>query len=90
MIYTFSWDTAGQEQYRCVSKAYFRGATGNNLVTIPDNLGVIVAFDLRDPLTFQHTKEWLEEVSKENKSEFVVFLVGLKSDTFVSPIPFKW
>eukprot|EP01119_Soliformovum_irregulare_P020989 TRINITY_DN6879_c0_g1_i2.p1 TRINITY_DN6879_c0_g1~~TRINITY_DN6879_c0_g1_i2.p1 ORF type:complete len:257 (-),score=46.91 TRINITY_DN6879_c0_g1_i2:494-1264(-) len=63
------WDTAGQEQFRSVSKAYFRGATG-----------VILAFDLGDPRSFESTKQWLEEVKKENRGEFVIFQVGLKSD----------
>lgn len=42
-----------------------------------------MCFDLGDPSTFEHTQEWLEEVKKENPTEFLVFLVGLKSDMFV-------
>lgn len=46
-------------------------------------MGVIVAFDLGDQASFASTKEWIAEVKRENGSEFALFLVGLKSDTYV-------
>lgn len=49
-----SWDTAGQEQFRCISKAYFRGASGS-----------ILAFDLSSKESFDNTRAWLEEVLRE-------------------------
>jgi GTPase SAR1 family protein len=48
------WDTAGQEQFRCISKAYFRGASGS-----------ILAFDLSSKESFDNTRAWLEEVLRE-------------------------
>jgi len=65
------WDTAGQEQFKCVSRAYFRGASA-----------VILAFDLGNPETLDSAKEWLEEVKRENPGRFMIFLVGTKSDMF--------
>jgi len=65
------WDTAGQEQFKCVSRAYFRGASA-----------VILAFDLGNPETLESTREWLEEVKRENSAGLLIFLVGTKSDMF--------
>jgi GTPase SAR1 family protein len=86
-----SWDTAGQEQFRCISKAYFRGASGS-----------ILAFDLSSKESFDNTRTWLEEVLREVPAVLYhqrartpnavltspyqvtpghkVFLVGLKDD----------
>jgi len=65
------WDTAGQEQFKCVSRAYFRGASA-----------VILAFDLGNPESLESAREWLEEVKRENSSNLLIFLVGTKSDMF--------
>lgn len=65
------WDTAGQEQFKCVSRAYFRGASA-----------VILAFDVGNEKSLENVHSWLSEVCRENASPFLVFLVGLKSDSF--------
>jgi len=65
------WDTAGQEQFKCVSRAYFRGASA-----------VILAFDLGNPESLDSAREWLEEVKRENSANLMIFLVGTKSDMF--------
>jgi len=63
------WDTAGQEQFRCISKAYFRGASG-----------CLLAFDLSNRESFENTRTWLEEVLREVTAGHKIFLVGLKDD----------
>lgn len=45
------WDTAGQEKFRALTCAYYRGA-----------IGAIVVFDLTKYPTFQHIERWLREV----------------------------
>lgn len=45
------WDTAGQEKFRALTCAYYRGA-----------IGAIVVFDLSKYSTFQHIERWLREV----------------------------
>jgi len=65
------WDTAGQEQFKSVSRAYFRGASA-----------VILAFDLGNPETLEGAREWLNEVTRENNGDLMIFLVGTKSDMF--------
>eukprot|EP00696_Hemimastix_kukwesjijk_P018308 gnl/Hemi2/7166_TR2446_c0_g1_i1.p1 gnl/Hemi2/7166_TR2446_c0_g1~~gnl/Hemi2/7166_TR2446_c0_g1_i1.p1 ORF type:complete len:261 (+),score=54.24 gnl/Hemi2/7166_TR2446_c0_g1_i1:186-968(+) len=66
------WDTAGQEKFRAVSTAYYRGARG-----------CILAFDLGNPESFAAVRLWLKEILGVCKREDVaIFLVGLKSDMF--------
>uniref|UniRef100_H3BED2 Ras-related protein Rab-36 n=1 Tax=Latimeria chalumnae TaxID=7897 RepID=H3BED2_LATCH len=64
------WDTAGQEKFKCIASAYYRGAQV-----------IITVFDLADIKTLEHTKQWLEDALKENEpgSSFI-FLVGTKKD----------
>lgn len=64
------WDTAGQEKFKCIASAYYRGAEV-----------IITVFDLTDIQTLDHTKQWLEDALRENEpgSSFV-FLVGTKKD----------
>ncbi|XP_063000095.1 ras-related protein Rab-36 [Elgaria multicarinata webbii] len=64
------WDTAGQEKFKCIASAYYRGAEV-----------IITVFDLADIQTLEHTKQWLEDALRENnpRSSFI-FLVGTKKD----------
>uniref|UniRef100_A0A8C2VFR1 RAB36, member RAS onco family n=1 Tax=Chinchilla lanigera TaxID=34839 RepID=A0A8C2VFR1_CHILA len=50
-----SWDTAGQEKFKCIASAYYRGAQV-----------IITAFDLTDVQTLGHTR-WLEDALRENE-----------------------
>ncbi|XP_048467448.1 ras-related protein Rab-36 isoform X3 [Rhincodon typus] len=64
------WDTAGQEKFKCIASAYYRGAEV-----------VIITFDLADIQTLEHTKQWLEDALKENEQGLsTIFLVGSKKD----------
>nr|XP_008532592.1 PREDICTED: ras-related protein Rab-36 [Equus przewalskii] len=64
------WDTAGQEKFKCIASAYYRGAQV-----------IITAFDLSDVQTLEHTRQWLEDALRENEpGSCFVFLVGTKKD----------
>uniref|UniRef100_A0A8C4U505 Ras-related protein Rab-36 n=1 Tax=Falco tinnunculus TaxID=100819 RepID=A0A8C4U505_FALTI len=64
------WDTAGQEKFKCIASAYYRGAEV-----------IITVFDLADIQTLDHTKQWLEDALKENEPDSsFIFLVGTKKD----------
>ncbi|KAG8514500.1 Ras-related protein Rab-36, partial [Galemys pyrenaicus] len=66
------WDTAGQEKFKCIASAYYRGAQV-----------IITAFDLSDVQTLEHSRQvqWLEDALRENESgSCFVFLVGTKKD----------
>ena len=43
------WDTAGQEKFRAITKAYYRGAHG-----------ILVVFDISRRDTFNQTKGWID------------------------------
>ncbi|KAG8450813.1 hypothetical protein GDO86_003181 [Hymenochirus boettgeri] len=64
------WDTAGQERFKCIASTYYRGAQA-----------IVIAFDLTDISSLEHTKQWLREALKENDpSSVLLFLVGSKKD----------
>uniref|UniRef100_A0A803VI33 Ras-related protein Rab-36 n=1 Tax=Ficedula albicollis TaxID=59894 RepID=A0A803VI33_FICAL len=64
------WDTAGQEKFKCIASAYYRGAQV-----------IITVFDLADIQTLDHTKQWLEDALRENEPDSsFIFLVGTKKD----------
>uniref|UniRef100_A0AAV2JSF7 Ras-related protein Rab-36 n=1 Tax=Knipowitschia caucasica TaxID=637954 RepID=A0AAV2JSF7_KNICA len=68
------WDTAGQEKFKCIASAYYRGA--HVIVTV---------FDMADIKSLDHTRQWLDEAMGENQSgSCFVFLVGTKSDLLSS------
>jgi len=63
------WDTAGQEKFRAITKAYFRGANG-----------ILVVFDLSRRDTFNRTTAWIDSIKDSGESTIDVVLVGNKSD----------
>ncbi|KAM6984844.1 ras-related protein Rab-36 [Aplochiton taeniatus] len=68
------WDTAGQEKFKCIASAYYRGAQV-----------IIIVFDMADIKTLDHTRQWLDDAMRENEpGSCFVFLVGTKSD-LISP-----
>ncbi|XP_026862282.1 ras-related protein Rab-36 isoform X2 [Electrophorus electricus] len=64
------WDTAGQEKFKCIASAYYRGAQV-----------IITVFDMADIKTLEHTRQWLMEALGENEpNTCFMFLVGTKRD----------
>jgi small GTP-binding protein len=63
------WDTAGQDRYRNITKAYFRCADV-----------VVVAFDVTDVASFRHIQAWLEDVKTYAPDGAKVIVVGNKVD----------
>ncbi|XP_067289883.1 ras-related protein Rab-36 isoform X2 [Pseudorasbora parva] len=64
------WDTAGQEKFKCIASAYYRGAQV-----------IITVFDMADIKSLENTQQWLMEAQKENEpNSCFVFLVGTKRD----------
>ena len=45
------WDTAGQDRFRTITSAYYRGADG-----------IIVVYDITNIESFEHVDFWLREV----------------------------
>lgn len=63
------WDTAGQEKFKTITSAYYKGAQG-----------IILVFDLCDKKSFQDIQNWIGEVERYSNRETVKVLVGNKCD----------
>lgn len=63
------WDTAGQEKFRSVSKAYFRNA-----------LGAILVFSLTDQKSFDALDDWLNDLQSLCAPNASIMLFGNKLD----------
>ncbi|KAK8863568.1 hypothetical protein M9Y10_011254 [Tritrichomonas musculus] len=63
------WDTAGQEKFRSVSKAYFRNA-----------VGAILVYALNDRNSFDELGRWLNDLQSLSTPNCVILAVGNKLD----------
>lgn len=70
------WDTvefhfikAGQENFRSISRSYYRSAAGALLV-----------YDITRRDSFLRLSDWLEEVNENASPEMTIILVGNKTD----------
>jgi Ras-related protein Rab-1A len=63
------WDTAGQERFKTVTSAYYRGADG-----------IIIVYDQSEKTTFEHIKNWMEDISKYTNEEPIKIVLGNKND----------
>lgn len=60
---------AGQERYRAITSAYYRGA-----------VGALLVYDISKRLTFENVERWLKELRTHADPSIVVMLVGNKCD----------
>mmetsp|Transcript_56330 Transcript_56330/g.159894 ORF Transcript_56330/g.159894 Transcript_56330/m.159894 type:complete len:216 (-) Transcript_56330:73-720(-) len=63
------WDTAGQEAFRSITRAYYRGATGALLV-----------YDISRRASFDHLANWLTDARQNAQPNMVIILIGNKCD----------
>jgi Ras-related protein Rab-1A len=63
------WDSAGQERFRTIASAYYRGAHG-----------IAIVFDLTDEKTFENVESWLDEVGQNAAPGVRKILIGNKVD----------
>jgi Ras-related protein Rab-2A len=63
------WDTAGQENFRSITRAYYRGATVALLV-----------YDVSRRDSFMHLHQWLQDVRTHVDNNTVIMVIGNKSD----------
>ena len=63
------WDTAGQESFRSITRAYYRGAAGALLV-----------YDITKKESFRNVGRWLEEARQNGNQNMTIMLIGNKSD----------
>ncbi|CAD5176807.1 ras-related protein RABA5c-like [Musa acuminata AAA Group] len=63
------WDTAGQDRFRAVTSAYYRGA-----------FGALVVYDVSRRSTFDSVSRWLDELNTHSYTTVAKMLVGNKCD----------
>ncbi|KAH0790787.1 Ras family protein [Histomonas meleagridis] len=63
------WDTAGQEEYKALGKAYYRNA-----------VGVLLVFAFNDEKSFENISAWLEDIRSLCNPNAQVLLIGNKFD----------
>ena len=63
------WDTAGQENFRSITRAYYRSAAG-----------ALLMFDLTRRESFDKLSDWLQETLENGNPHMVIVLVGNKLD----------
>ena len=62
------WDTAGQEQFRSITRSYYRGA-----------VGALLVYDITRRETFESLETWLKD-TRAADANMTIILVGNKSD----------
>ena len=63
------WDTAGQESFRSITRAYYRGSAAALLV-----------FDVTNRDTFESIGHWLKEAQQNTSPQVTIVMVGNKVD----------
>ena len=63
------WDTAGQEKFRSLAPAYYRGAAA-----------AVVVFDMSKRSTFQNLQSWIDDFKAVAGEDAVILVVGNKVD----------
>ncbi len=62
------WDTAGQENFRSITRSYYR-----------DAVGVMLCYDVTNATSFNNISKWLDDI-KQITDSCVIILVGTKTD----------
>lgn len=63
------WDTAGQEEFRAITRSYYRSSAA-----------ALVVFDLTRKETFRSVSRWVEDVKNNSNKDVVLVLIGNKTD----------
>lgn len=71
---------AGQERYRAITSAYYRGAVGALLVYGKKTCYFNWQLDITKRATFENAERWLKELRDHAVQNIVIMLVGNKSD----------
>ena len=63
------WDTAGQENYRSITRAYYK-----------NSVCAILVYDISSRESFEHISNWIEDCTAQSPKTVFMILVGNKSD----------
>lgn len=62
-------DTAGQERFRTITTAYYRGA-----------MGIMLVYDVTNEKSFENIKNWIRNIEENASAEVEKMLLGNKND----------
>ena len=63
------WDTAGQENFRSITRAYYK-----------HSVCAMVVYDITNQNSFQNVQKWIEDIRNESPKTVLIILVGNKID----------
>lgn len=63
------WDTAGQENFRSITRAYYK-----------NSVCAIVVYDITNRTSFENVQNWIEDVRNQSPKTVFMVLVGNKTD----------
>lgn len=63
------WDTAGQEEFKAITRSYYRSSAA-----------ALVVFDITRKETFRNCARWVEDVKNNSNKDVILVLVGNKCD----------
>lgn len=63
------WDTAGQEQYKSLTRNFYRNSDG-----------VVIVFDVTSKASFMKVQDWVDSVSDNTEKHIKMILIGNKID----------
>ncbi|XP_067038647.1 ras-related protein Rab-8B-like isoform X3 [Acropora muricata] len=64
-----SRDTAGQERFRTITTAYYRGA-----------MGIMLVYDITNDKSFENIKNWIRNIEEHASSDVEKMVLGNKCD----------
>ena len=63
------WDPAGQERYRSITSAYYRGAKG-----------AFIVYDITRKNTFDNIDKWISDLKTNGDQNIAIIIIGNKTD----------
>ena len=63
------WDTAGQENFRSITRAYYK-----------NSVCACVCYDITNKESFEHIQSWIEDCKKNSPKKIFFVLIGNKID----------
>ena len=63
------WDTAGQDSFKSITRAYYRGSAA-----------ALICYDITSKESFENLEGWLDECRTNGNPEMTLVLVGNKTD----------
>ena len=63
------WDTAGQEKYKAITSAYYKGSKG-----------ALVIYDITQKETFANIEKWVNDLKCKGDPKIAIIIIGNKND----------